>query len=114
MQINSQSSSINMSDINMDDTQQRRPPPPPQGAVPPGLESSVASLSSEQQEQVTFMLSSLSKDQQAELKSFLDSNKSQADKLSDEEKGSQFLNALSQISGQKSSSDSLLTVDTYA
>ncbi|GAB2676949.1 hypothetical protein Q4574_20445 [Aliiglaciecola sp. 3_MG-2023] len=114
MQINSQSSSINMADINLDSTQQRRPPPPPQGSVPPGLESSVASLSSEQQEQVTSMLSSLSKDQQEELKSFLDSNKSQASTLSDGEKGSQFFSALSEITGQTSSSDSLQTVDTYA
>ncbi|MFA3791869.1 hypothetical protein AB6T38_12180 [Aliiglaciecola sp. SL4] len=103
-----------MADLNTDSTQQRRPPPPPQGAVPPGLESSVASLSSDQQEQVSSMLSSLTKDQHDELKAFMDSNKSQASTLSDEEKGSQFLNALSEISGQKSTTDSLQTVDTYA
>lgn len=114
MQIDNQSTAINMANINMDGTQQRRPPPPPQGAVPQGLDSVVSSMSSEQQEQVTSMLSSLSKEQQQELKTFLDSNKEQAQHLSDAEKGAQFLNALNEITGNKSTTDSLLTVDTFA
>ncbi|MAD15642.1 MAG: hypothetical protein CL579_06125 [Alteromonadaceae bacterium] len=90
------------------------PPPPPEGGVPPGMESAVSTLSSEEQNAVTDMLSSLSKDQQSSLKSQLDSLRDSASSMSEDELGAAFKDMLTSLTGNQSSTSSINQVDTYA
>ncbi|MCL1045740.1 hypothetical protein L2737_10435 [Shewanella electrodiphila] len=116
MQINTSSlnisSSTNQFDISAAD-KPKGPPPPPPGSTPPGLEPAVATLSEDEQTQVSDMLSSLTKEQQVELKNALDELKPLTEDLSAKDIGSVFLETLVQISSQSDQQESV-GIDTYA
>ncbi|UAL41455.1 hypothetical protein K8B83_11020 [Shewanella inventionis] len=120
MQVTSSSTSFQMSST---ENTQRPPrpdgPPPPKDGVPPGLENAVSSLTEEEQQSTSEMLASLTQEQQVELKSVLDELKPMTEGLSDEDIGSIFYEALSNIynNGETetaSSTSSTVNVDVYA
>ncbi len=84
--------------------------PPPAGAIPPGLEKPMQTLSSEEQVSSKKMLESLTEDQQTQLKAALDELKPLSEDLSMEEMGSAFFDVLKSIT--QTESDNL--VDVYA
>ncbi|MFT6898986.1 MAG: hypothetical protein ACJA13_003417 [Paraglaciecola sp.] len=90
------------------------PPPPPAGSVPPGLDTAVQTLSTEEQTAVTEMLANLSKDQQSTLKAQLDALREDSSTLSEEEMGSAFKDMLTSITGTPSGSSPLNQVDIFA
>ncbi|AZG37560.1 hypothetical protein EGC80_18745 [Shewanella psychromarinicola] len=94
-------------------------PPPPKGGVPPGLDTAVSTLSDDQQQLTTDMLSSLTDEQQESLKSMLDELKPLTEGLSDEDIGSIFFEALSSIyngdnTETANSNSTSVNVDIYA
>ncbi|MCC4832454.1 hypothetical protein LMH66_07395 [Shewanella sp. 10N.7] len=115
MQINTSSLNISSSTNQFDISAADKPkgPPPPPGSTPPGLEPAVATLSEEEQTQVSDMLSSLTKEQQVELKNALDELKPLTEDLSAKDIGSVFLETLVQISSQSDQQESV-GIDTYA
>ncbi|WP_394133142.1 hypothetical protein [Shewanella maritima] len=88
------------------------PPPPPPGATPPGLEDAVSALTDEEQQQISQMLSNMTKEQHEELKMALDELKPQTQSLSNKDIGNVFLETLTQIT--QATSDSNDGIDTYA
>jgi hypothetical protein len=120
MQVTSGNTSMQMTSA---ENTQRPPrpdgPPPPKGGVPPGLETAVSTLSDDQQQLTTDMLSSLTDEQQESLKSMLDELKPLTEGLSDEDIGSIFFEALSSIyNGENTetanSNSTSVNVDIYA
>ncbi|WP_435806742.1 hypothetical protein [Shewanella psychromarinicola] len=94
-------------------------PPPPKGSVPPGLDTAVSTLSDDQQQLTTDMLSSLTDEQQESLKSMLDELKPLTEGLSDEDTGNIFFEALSSIyngdnTETANSNSTSVNVDIYA
>lgn len=114
MQINAQSQSI--ASLASSDVGRPKgpPPPPPAGSVPPGLDTAVDTLSTEEQTAVSEMLASLSQDQQSTLKAQLDVLRDDSGTLSQEEVGSAFKDMLSTLTGKQSGSSLLNQVDTFA
>ncbi|AZG72928.1 hypothetical protein [Shewanella livingstonensis] len=120
MQVTSGSTSMQMTST---ENTQRPPhpsgPPPPKGSVPPGLDTAVSTLTDNQQQSTTDMLSSLTDDQQESLKSMLDELKPLTGGLSDEDIGSIFFEALSSIYNSDktetaSGNSASVNVDIYA
>ncbi|MCP5208494.1 MAG: hypothetical protein H7A01_14910 [Hahellaceae bacterium] len=96
---------------NQNKPQGRPPEGPPPGGIPPGLQPAVATLSEDEQSQVTTMLESLSKEQMGALKNALDELKPQANSMSAEEIGSAFFDML--LSLTESDNDSENLIDEY-
>jgi hypothetical protein len=96
---------------NQNKPQGRPPEGPPPGGIPPGLQPAVATLSEDEQSQVTTMLESLSKEQMGALKNALDELKPQASGMSAEEIGSAFFDML--LSLTESDNDSENLIDEY-
>ena len=92
---------------------QQRPPEGPPNGMPPGLDAAVSSLSNDQQAEVESALANLSDEQKMALKDALDDLKPQAEKLSLEEIGGEFLNILTQLTQESSDTESEYQVDTY-
>ena len=92
---------------------QHNSPSAPSNNMPPGLGVAVESLSVEKQTEVENALASLSDEQKSALKGALDELKPQAENMALEEIGDEFLNILTQLTQQKSSSESENQVDTY-
>jgi hypothetical protein len=88
-------------------------PSAPSNNMPPGLGVAVESLSVEKQTEVENALASLSDEQKSALKGALDELKPQAENMALEEIGDEFLNILTQLAQQKSSSESENQLDTY-
>ena len=114
MQIQSASQAVNPINTSEVNRPKGPPPPPREGGVPPGLESAVSTLSSEEQSAVTDMLASLSKDQQTTLMSLLDSLRDKGSSMSQEELGGAFKDILTSLSVEQSDSSSLNQVDVFA
>lgn len=112
MQIDRASGIDNVANLNMNGSEQR-PPPPPKGTVPRGLEDATASLSLDQQEQVSSLLSGFSKEQHDQLKLFLDNLKPDTDDMTPTEIGESFLAGLQDIASQKTVQTDAL-IDIYA
>jgi hypothetical protein len=112
MQINSANQSVNS--LAASEVGRPKGPPPPKDGIPPGLESAVSSLSTEEQSAVTDMLSSLNKDQQSSLKSQLDGLRDSKDDYTQEELGSAFKDILTTLSDSGSDPTTLNQVDTFA
>lgn len=98
---------------NRDQANEQRPPQGPPNGIPPGLDAPVSSLSDAKQTEVKEALSSLSDEQKAALKGALDELKPQAENMSLEEIGDEFLNILTQLTQDNSDSESENQVDTY-
>ncbi len=93
--------------------EQQRPAEGPPNGMPPKLDAAVSSLSNDQQAEVEDALANLSDEQKMALKGALDELKPQAEKLSLEEIGEEFLNILTQLTQESSDTESEYQVDTY-
>ena len=87
--------------------------PPPPGSTPPGLESAVSTLSEEEQDSITSMLTELTEEQHDALKIALDELKPMAETLTKDDMGSVFLETLTQIANTTTSSGAE-GIDVYA
>jgi ADP-ribosylglycohydrolase len=119
MQVTSGNTSMQMTSAENTQRPPRPDGPPPKGGVPPGLETAVSTLSDDQQQLTTDMLSSLTDEQQESLKSMLDELKPLTEGLSHEDTGSIFFEALNSIyngdnTETANSNSTSVNVDIYA